>query len=123
MATNVDTTSTSTKPRKYSPEQLQAEIARPRKKAGRPRKYATEEERKRAMADSVMRTYWRKKNAKRNVENPPEVAMRNVVGTTADESLERHRAVCLRYYYSHRDAYLLSRTAALASKRGTLSCS
>jgi len=122
MATNVDTTTKTPKERKYSPEQLQAEIDRPRKKAGRPRKYATEEERKRVSVEDHMRIYWRKKNAAHGVENPQELALRKHMCSSDEERAERQRAACLRYYYSHRDSCLLSRTSLAVSRReGTVS--
>ena len=102
---------TDQKQRKYTPEQLQAEIERPRKKAGRPRKYATEEERMRARTDAVMRIYWRKKNAAHSVENPPELALRTHICSSDEERVERQRAARLKNYYSHHEAYLLSRAA------------
>lgn len=99
------------KPRKYTPEQLEAEIARPKKKGGRPKKYATEEERRAANAEYANRFYWRKKNAESFIVDDPTVALRKQMHTTDEERQESHRQQSLRYYYAHRDECTLRRAA------------
>ena len=104
--------------RKYTPEQIEAEITRPRKCAGRPRKYATEEERKRAKADSRVRAYWRQKSAMLDVEIGEAIARRTQAHTTDEErriaqnrrvsqyrqnNPEKIRLVSMVHYYTTRE--------------------
>lgn len=110
--------------RKYTPEQIQAEIDRPKRKGGRPKKYATEEEKCDAKRAASLRTYHRKKNAKGgiaitggNAEN--DLALRKNMYNTDEERKHARTVSAIQYkrshveetrlreavrYYTHRDA-------------------
>lgn len=99
--------------RKYTPEQLEAEIARPKRKAGRPRKYATEEEKKRAKADARMRVYWRKKNAESEIVGD-NFALRKQIHRTDEERHTAKLRSASRYYAAHRAEVNLGKMVSYA---------
>ena len=77
--------------RKYTPEQIQAEIDRPKHKGGRPKKYNTPEEKQEAIRASRMRTYYRKKKLDNGMEIDGALALRKAKHSTDEE--RRHARV------------------------------
>lgn len=96
---------------KYTPEQLEAEIARPKRKGGRPRKYATDEERKKAHVESARRTYWRRKNAQTATANDVALALRKPKYETDEERHLARLESKHRYNEAHLEAYRLNAAA------------
>lgn len=97
-----------TRVRKYTPEILEAEIARPKGRGGRPRKYATEEERKKALNEASKRRYWRQRYTQGCLELPEEYALRERSYNTNDERrvAQIHRAI--QYHQQHPENHRLS---------------
>ena len=102
--------------RKYTPEQIAAEIARPKRKGGRPKKYQTDEERKIANAAARRRVYWRKKIG--DIIADGDIALQRSTFATDEERHESKKA--------HDRAYVARRieqrrlTAAAAYYRNTI---
>jgi hypothetical protein len=75
--------------RKYTPEQIEAEMTRlsgpEKKKGGRPRKYATEAEKRRAKTESQIRANRRQKSALLGIEIDEAIAPRQNKYTTDEE--------------------------------------
>ena len=94
--------------RKYTAEQIQAEIDRPKSKGGRPKKYATDEERRDAKRASSLRTYYRKKKAMEGIaitggtiDAGNDIALRKNM-YRSDEERRRARVIsATRYKQSH----------------------
>jgi hypothetical protein len=71
--------------RKYDIATLEAEIARPKGKGGRPRKYNTEEERRAARIEYDRRRRARKRNERDGIENDETLALRRAARFASDE--------------------------------------
>ena len=93
--------------RKYTPEQLQAEVARPKGKGGRPKKYATEEERKAAKNESLRRTRLRKKHIEAGIVLDEYIAPRKRSYATDEERQEGARESDRRYVAAHLEEHRL----------------
>jgi hypothetical protein len=106
--------------RKYTDDAIQAERARPKGRGGRPRKYASEEEKKAARAEAVRRHYWRKKNADCGVEVDGAIAaQRHERYETDEERAAARREQALRQYYEHKGACDLARASRRERKSDT----
>ena len=94
--------------RKYTAEQIQAEIDRPKSKGGRPKKYHTPEEKQEAMRDANRRAYHRKRDIRDGIAIDGALVLRKAMYDTDEE---RHRARILnniKYKQSHADETRLS---------------
>lgn len=87
--------------RKYTPEMLEAEIARPKSLGGRPRKYTTEEERKKALNEASLRVYWRKKYAREGLEIPEEYTSRRKTYLTEEDRKQARIQCSARHQMAH----------------------
>lgn len=96
--------------RKYSIEQLEAEIARPKKRAGRPKKYNSEEERKKAVAESVYRYRHRVQNESFGIFDPT-FAARKKTYQTDEERQEAKRARAKQFMKMHAEQHRLASAA------------
>lgn len=101
----------STLPRKYSPEQIQAELARQKGKGGRPKKYHSEEEKKEARRLAAWRAYHRKKDAIDGFAVEESFALRKTMHCTDEERRNAHRICSAMWYQSHKDEKKLYQTA------------
>jgi hypothetical protein len=102
---------------KYPPEQISAELVRPKRHGGRPRKYATDAERQTALRASYLRAYQRKKYQKFGLEIPEEYAVR--VSTYATDE-ERHAARIkteMKCYEAHRAQYNFQKMVTYARSK------
>lgn len=97
--------------RKYTIEQLEAELARPKSKGGRPKKYQTEEERKRANAEYVRRHNHRVKNESQGIVDET-YASRNRTHQTEEDRRIAHCESSKVYVASHLDQHRLCVAAA-----------
>lgn len=88
--------------RSYTEEQLAAEIAQLPRRGGRPRKYATEEERREAINASHRRGYQRKMCAEGYIVISEEIAPRKKQYETDEQRREARARVCARIYAERR---------------------
>lgn len=105
--------------RKYTPEMLEAEITRPKKKGGRPKKYQSEEERKKAITEASKRRYWRKKYAEECKEIPEEYALRERSYATDEERRIAQAQRVARYRMYHLEETRLSAMARKHQRQRT----
>lgn len=90
--------------RKYTEEQLQAELDRPRKKGGRPRKYATEEEARAAHHARIMIAQKRARIIAQGGVVPPELMPTRVPRRANDDERKMVRREYVdRYLAEHAD--------------------
>jgi hypothetical protein len=94
--------------RKYTPEQLEAEIARPKKIGGRPRKYATEEDKKKAHLEACKRYRRRKKNAELSIVNDSAIAIQRRALETDEKRRDARLESSRRCNASHLEEHRLS---------------
>jgi hypothetical protein len=92
---------------RYTREQLEAELARPKKKGGRPKKYHTEEERKRANAEYAQRHYHRQHDGPSAMADD-DIAPRKKTYQTDEERKEGRRESRRKYTESHIEQCRLS---------------
>ena len=97
--------------RKYSPEQIQAEITRPKGKGGRPKKYHSEEEKKEARRLAARRAYHRKRDIIEGFVVEGSLALRKTMHSTDEERRNAHRISSAIWYQSHKDEKKLYQTA------------
>jgi hypothetical protein len=86
---------------RYTTEQLKTESSRPHKQGGRPRKYATKEEKQQAQNASSRRSRQRKKNAERAIVCDDNLAPARPIYQTDEERKAGRQASIQRYVASH----------------------
>ena len=93
---------------KYSLEDLKAEVERPRKKLGRPRKYNTEEERKAAQVEATKRCRIRARERagtpqEQQQEPAIDISLRHKSHATEEERAAARAESSIKFNNSHRE--------------------